>query len=248
MDSAGLFWTATLDELKRGYLLVDNQYICLLCGKTFTNGEVFSCNGRFLEAWRAVEEHISFSHGNVFSYLIAMERKYTGLTGQQQQLMSDFFDGQDDSEIAKEMQISPSTVRNHRFRLKEKAKQAKVFLTIFELMEEEMREEDRLIDIHKHATMVDERYAITQAEREDKIRKFFAQDGKLTRFPRREKDKIIVLMEISKVFKSNLTYSEREVNELLKEYYEDYVLLRRYLIEYGFISRKADGSSYWAVF
>ena len=27
--------------------------------------------------------------------------------------------------------------------------------------------------------------------------------------------------------------------------YEDYVHIRRYLIEYGFLDRKADGSAYW---
>lgn len=40
-------------------------------------------------------------------------------------------------------------------------------------------------------------------------------------------------------------YSEREVNRILKRIYEDYANLRRALIEYGFIDRTNDGSSYW---
>jgi hypothetical protein len=40
-------------------------------------------------------------------------------------------------------------------------------------------------------------------------------------------------------------YAEKEINEILKAIYEDYVMLRRYLIEYGFIDRKSDGSEYW---
>jgi hypothetical protein len=34
------------------------------------------------------------------------------------------------------------------------------------------------------------------------------------------------------------------VNEILKNAYEDYATLRRYLIEYDFMDRKADGSQY----
>ncbi|WP_397536936.1 DUF2087 domain-containing protein [Rummeliibacillus pycnus] len=35
------------------------------------------------------------------------------------------------------------------------------------------------------------------------------------------------------------------INEILTAVYRDYVILRNYLIEYGFIDRKADGSQYW---
>lgn len=38
---------------------------------------------------------------------------------------------------------------------------------------------------------------------------------------------------------------EQGLNQALEEFYEDYVLIRRYLIEYGFIDRKPDGSEYW---
>ena len=96
--------------------------------------------------------------------------------------------------------------------------------------------------------MIDDRYVITEAEREEKIKKFFGEDGSLIRFPKKEKDKLIVLMKIAGEFTSNRIYSEKEVNEILKGYYDDYVLLRRYLIEYGFITRKPDGSSYWSIF
>ena len=41
------------------------------------------------------------------------------------------------------------------------------------------------------------------------------------------------------------TYSEKEVNKILSRVYEDYVLLRRYLIEYGFLDRTRDGAVYF---
>ena len=57
--------------------------------------------------------------------------------------------------------------------------------------------------------------------------------------------KIIMLSKISDCFDLKKNYSERAVNELLQTMVEDYVTIRRYLIEYGFFKRTKDGSSYW---
>jgi len=40
-------------------------------------------------------------------------------------------------------------------------------------------------------------------------------------------------------------YPEREVNQILRDIHEDYVTLRRYLIEYGFLERTQDCGEYW---
>ena len=40
-------------------------------------------------------------------------------------------------------------------------------------------------------------------------------------------------------------YKEKEINALLKVYYEDYITLRRYLIEHDLLARRPDGSQYW---
>jgi hypothetical protein len=96
--------------------------------------------------------------------------------------------------------------------------------------------------------MIDERYSVTESERLERLSRFFNENGELIRFPKKEKDKIIVLREIVRVFKPGLNYSEEQANEMLKTFYDDYVLLRRYLVEYGLIDRKPDGSAYWLVF
>ena len=70
-------------------------------------------------------------------------------------------------------------------------------------------------------------------------------EGFLTEFPPKEKQRLVVLREIYNQLKVNHAYNEQELNQMLKGYYEDYVLIRRYLIEYGFLDRKADGSHYW---
>lgn len=47
-----------------------------------------------------------------------------------------------------------------------------------------------------------------------------------------------------KRFEAGKTYSEKEVNEILKTVHADFVSLRRHLIEYGFMNRHNDGSEY----
>ena len=54
-----------------------------------------------------------------------------------------------------------------------------------------------------------------------------------------------MLRSIANLFDQEKHYTEKELNEVIKPMYEDYVHIRRYLIEYGFLDRKADGSAYW---
>ncbi|SHK26766.1 DUF2087 domain-containing protein [Paramaledivibacter caminithermalis] len=250
MNVNGLFWNATIDEIKQGYVYNSEfeGYICLICGEKFEKGVIYPQDNTLYDAERAVKKHIELKHGSVFNYLINMNKKYTGLTDVQKELLRYFNEGLSDKEIVKkEGGKSTSTIRNHRFRLKEKEKQAKVFLAIMALLENKSNKDEKLIDIHKGATMVDERYAITNSERESVIKRYFKDEGngKLISFPRKEKRKIIVLNHISKKFKNNKEYTEKEVNDILKKVDDDYVTLRRYLIEYGFLNRTNDCSSYW---
>ena len=116
-----------------------------------------------------------------------------------------------------------------------------------ELYKEQDHKADTLIPIHKTATMVDERFDITLDEEKKLLEKYFP-DGvghSLIRFPKREKHKIVVLRAITKLLDNTKTYSEKELNEMIQPIYEDYIQIRRYLIEYGFLDRHDDGSAYW---
>jgi len=116
-----------------------------------------------------------------------------------------------------------------------------------ELLKEKDQHAPSFLPLHKTAKMVDERYNITEDEKEKGLKKYFPEgtDGPLKKFPLKEKQKLVVLREIVKRLSPNKTYTEKEINEVLTAVYPDYVVLRRYLIEYGFIDRKSDGSSYW---
>ncbi|WP_223068139.1 DUF2087 domain-containing protein [Paenibacillus caui] len=248
MDISERFWHASLEELKRGYIEDNNAFVCLLDGKIVEKGIVYPVEGLFYEAERYMGVYIEKTYGSVFSYLLRMDKKLTGLTDHQKRLLELFYEGLNDSEIKEAAGIgSTSTIRNHRFALKEKERQAKVFLTIMELLKEKDSGATTFIEPHKTARMLDDRYNVTEAEREKLLNKYFPDgtDGQLTTFAIKEKAKFVVLREISKRFDAGRVYTEKEINEIIKTVYEDYVTIRRYLIDYGFLDRKEDGSAYW---
>lgn len=63
--------------------------------------------------------------------------------------------------------------------------------------------------------------------------------------PVKEKRKFIMISMIVHSFKPGVNYTEKEVNAILKPMIDDYVLIRRYLIDYRFLNRTPDGKSYW---
>jgi len=255
-----LFWNATVDELKRGYIFDTGEktYACLLCDKIFEHGIIYPLGDQLFAAEKAIQAHIQSAHPNLFDYYLGMGKIYTGLSAGQEELAKLSYQGLSDKEIATATDTnSTSTVRNQRFAMREKYKQAKILVALFELLEErksEVKQKNKtsfdsgdLADFHPTATMVDERYAITQTEKDEVLKRYFGKDNQLLikSFPSKEKKKIIILQKIIENFEIGKHYTEKGVNEILKRYYDDFVTVRRYMIEYGFLDRDKDGAGYW---
>lgn len=250
IDVSELFWQASLQEIKQGYVYDNEQevFICLICGKSFHKGIIYSDNDCLYEAEKYVKVHIAAVHSSSFHFLLNMDKKFTGLTDHQRAILELFYEGNSDSEIAKALETgSTSTIRNHRFTLREKQKQAKIFLALMELLGEHTPKKNNFIEIPRNSKQVDARYAITEQESKKILSAYFTQglDGPLETYPLKEKRRVAILKHISKRFDPDKTYTEKEINSVLKDIYEDYVMLRRHLIEYGFMDRTQDGSSYW---
>ena len=248
--SCDVFWRAQIEDMVRGYIFCEENavFLCLICGKSFEKGVIYSKGKELFDAEKAVRSHILDEHGGIFRSLVEMDRKYTGLSEIQQSILKAFHEGKGDSEIAREMDIEKSTVRNHRFKMRERTKQAKVFLALMEIAEKKQKDSEKFVEMHKNARMVDERYAITMEEEKKLLKKYFRENGKLDRYPIKAKDQIVVLRKVVTLFEAGEKYSEKEVNAIIEGIFEDYAILRRNLIEHGFMKRKADGSEYWIVF
>lgn len=245
------FWNGSIGEIKKGYTENEEQLKCLICGKSFIKGRIYPINSEFYDAKKTVEIHIKNDHKSMLDYLINMNSSFIGISDVQKQLVKMFSDQLSDKDISIKLGIATSTIRNHRYKLREKEKQARLFLAMMELLTENthkkinIMDKEIICDPHKSATTLDDRFNITDKEKEKVIETYINENGSLRSYPSREKKKIIVLEEIMKNFSREQKYSEKEVNKILERIYEDYATIRRALIEYGFIDRNKDCSAYW---
>lgn len=76
------------------------------------------------------------------------------------------------------------------------------------------------------------------------IDKYF-RDGRLTVIPRKESVKQVIFSYLlNELYKENEMFSEKELNNFLRKYYDDFAILRRYMIDYKFLNRDNYGEHY----
>lgn len=238
-------------DMARGFMEITGGWQCLLCNARFEDGCVYEIGGRLYEARRAIREHMPAAHGPVFSHLLEQYAQLAGLTERQAEALALMASGLGDRAVAAKLSGADNTasLRNLRHQLKEREKQAKAFLAIMEAFRTERAAKaeanvpDMPIVVHAGATLADERFEVTEKEREAVLKACFSADGSLRDFPVREKRKVVVLAEIARRFEKDRVYTEKEVNELVA--WRDFATVRRYLVEYGFLERSPDCSRYW---
>ena len=84
--------------------------------------------------------------------------------------------------------------------------------------------------------------AVTDPERAAIFRAFFVE-GRLQTMPAKRAKRLIVLDHIARVFEPGVRYPETEVNAFIRAFHADYAMVRRYLVDEGFLSR--DHGEYW---
>lgn len=70
------------------------------------------------------------------------------------------------------------------------------------------------------------------------LRNFFTVEGTLKHLPVQLKKKLIVLEHLVSGLEQGRSYSEKEINEYIKRFDEDYATIRREFIIYRFMSRE----------
>ncbi|WP_214105687.1 DUF2087 domain-containing protein [Acrocarpospora catenulata] len=73
----------------------------------------------------------------------------------------------------------------------------------------------------------------------------FLVRGRLITMPAKQAKRQMVLDRIAGAFEPGVRYPEKEVNEILLTFYDDYAALRRYLIDGGFLTR--ENNVYWRI-
>ena len=81
------------------------------------------------------------------------------------------------------------------------------------------------------------------------ISAFLDETGKIKQLPVPNRTKMPVLAYLAEKFEEDRIYTEKEINMIIDEWHTfgDYFILRRLLVDYGFLARRADGSAYWTI-
>ena len=244
-------WDANAEDIRCGYRINDNEAECLFCGQRYHLQEIYAHDDRWVLGERKMNLHVKNVHGSSLAMLLRLGPEALGISAMQLEMIQAFASGQSDQEIAKEKGVTLSTIRNYRFKLREKQKQAQLFFMMMNLLNENSGQaiqqfnDTKLIDAHAAAVMRDERYELTEKERDTILKTYFDAQGALKEMPAKAKRKLAVLAQIAENFKPEVQYTEKQINTMLRRIWHDHVYLRRALIEYGFLERTADGSAYW---
>ncbi len=111
-----------------------------------------------------------------------------------------------------------------------------------------IKKHDELMELipgkYKDRILTEDPKALGLEWKNEMKKRFFTVDGRLKGMPSKFSMRYIVLSEIASAFKREKEYEETDVNSILMKIHEDYVALRRYLVDFGFLARKKDGSDY----
>ncbi|WP_225999401.1 metalloregulator ArsR/SmtB family transcription factor [Paenibacillus sp. BJ-4] len=147
--------------------------------------------------------------------------------------------------LAKKLNLSQPTVTHHASKLREAGliKERRDKNTVYFTLNPE------LIRQHAEATV---RFIFEKGEGEKEmselnetleatvLRNFFAKDGKLRQIPAQYKKKLIVLQMLAEKLEPGRVYPERELNEWIKQYHDDFATIRRELIMHQFMYREQE--------
>lgn len=91
----------------------------------------------------------------------------------------------------------------------------------------------------------------SEEEKPEDVRKvlkaYLSPDGTLKQIPMDPKKLKVILNFIVDAFPFDTTFTEKEVNTILRRFHLDTAALRRYLVDTGLMAREGDGSKYWRV-
>jgi hypothetical protein len=154
-------------------------------------------------------------------------------------------EGRSIEEISKILNLKPASVYNH-VALLEEMSLVRVEGNTYELDTEALERMARevLSDLRPRVRPED-----FEGEAYDRkvLSDFFQADGRLKTIPAQEKKMLVVLRHIAQSFEPEARYPEAQVNEMLLDFHEDTALLRRNLVDYGFLEREGGGRDYWRV-
>ena len=146
--------------------------------------------------------------------------------------------------LAERLGLTPSTTSFHLKKLMDAGavkSYKNQYYTMYSLRGEVFQ--TKIIDVIREKTDETSLAAERDAAYRQKILRSFFEYGRLKSLPAQRKKKLVVLEEIVKSFEKNRVYTEREVNLIIADYFDDFCTIRRDMISEGLMERSSEG--YW---
>ena len=148
------------------------------------------------------------------------------------------------SELAEMLGLKEPTVSQHLMMLKQfglvKVRPDKNF-RYYSFNNKALIELSKGIFSHERLTSVASEEASNAYEA--KILKTFLDGERIVQLPASEKKLLVVIKWLAGKFEEGVEYTEKQINEILTRYHEDYALLRRELVDCRYLARK--NGAYW---
>jgi hypothetical protein len=150
-------------------------------------------------------------------------------------------------QLAALLGVGESTISHHLARLAEVelvAARAEGYYSIYSLQTEALAAKARRLlspgDLPRLADNVD----LAAFDRKV-LASFTEPEGRIKAFPVQQAKYMVLLRYVVKAFEPGRRYGEKQVNELLAHYHEDYARLRRDLVDFHYMAREGGGREYW---
>jgi len=147
--------------------------------------------------------------------------------------------------LAEQLGLSEATVSHHLSRLAEiglVSAKAESYYSIYSLHKETLEKMAKKILARETLPLLAKDVDLDAYDRRV-INEFTFPDGSMKAFPAQRKKLDVLIGYVAKVFKLDKKYTEKEVNDLLKVFNEDYATLRRELIDMKYMARQ--NGIYW---
>lgn len=141
--------------------------------------------------------------------------------------------------LAERLGLSPSTVSFHLKKLVDVdlvSSKKEQYYTIYSLNEEilAMNLKELIKDNRNEEEILDQR----EKEYRERVIESFFKYNKLKALPVQKKKRQIVLEKVAESFEKDKFYTEKEVNLILADFYDDFCTLRRELVSFNLMERK----------
>ena len=151
-------------------------------------------------------------------------------------------------QLAEAVGVSPSTASHHLAKLAEVglvSARAESYYNIYRMEAETLEQIARKVLARTDARA--EQPAGVESPFDRKVlRDFLQEDGQIRALPTQQKKRLAILRHVLAAFEPNTRYTEKQVNAILKRFSkDDYVTVRRYLVDYRLMAREGGGGAYW---